>query len=243
MIIRTNWLVIVPPWKRPPLTSWLVLCLECRHCDLSVVWSENDCGCGQRNEVGWPGSCDRGFPWYRLHIFNPRHTSRYAEAGYSGEPRSQVHLPDLRSVVAARIDFYAGKPMRNKGICSVEKLYRTICSHSYCCFSLKLSSQMIVKIKEKPLFFCTNILIEKVEFNDYIFTDESTVRCEQFLAKQFRWLGKPSTPKPEPKHPLSVHVWAGISKNGTTDIAIYHCIMESSGYERISFTIYLPSLF
>ena len=33
-----------------------------------------------------------------------------------GEPQSQVHLANLSSVVASRIDFYAGKPMRNKGI-------------------------------------------------------------------------------------------------------------------------------
>ena len=68
--------------------------------------------------------------------------------------------------------------------------------------------------KEKRLFFCTEIglLVQKEEFNDCIFTDESTVRCERFLGKQFRRLGEPSMPKPKPKHPLSVHVWAGISK-------------------------------
>lgn len=87
--------------------------------------------------------------------------------------------------------------------------------------------------KEKRLFFCTDILVRKEEFNDCIFTDESTVRCERFLAKQFRRLGEPSVPKPKPKHPLSVHVWAGISKNGTTDIAIFTGIMDSSGYQTI----------
>ena len=103
VIIRTNWLVIVPPWKRPPSTSWLVLCLECRHGDLSVVWSENDCRCCEGDEVGWPGSCDRGLPWYRLHIFNPRHTSRYAKAGYSVEPRSHVNLPSLSPWAAGTV--------------------------------------------------------------------------------------------------------------------------------------------
>jgi len=46
------------------------------------------------------------------------------------------------------------------------------------------------------------------------------------MAKQFRRLSKPSIPKP--KHPLSVHVWAGISTNGTTDIAIFTGVMDSS---------------
>jgi len=94
--------------------------------------------------------------------------------------------------------------------------------------------------KEKRLFFCTNILVQKDEFNDCIFTDESTVRCERFMAKQFRRLSEPSIPKPKPKHPLSVHVWAGISKNGTTDIAIFTGVMDSSGYQTIMKEYLLP---
>jgi len=94
--------------------------------------------------------------------------------------------------------------------------------------------------KEKRLFFCTDILVHKEEFNDVIFTDESTVRCERFLAKQFRRVGEPSEPKPKPKHPLAVHAWAGISKNGTTDIAIFTGIMDSSGYQTIMKEYLLP---
>ncbi len=63
--------------------------------------------------------------------------------------------------------------------------------------------------KAKRLFFCTEILVHNEQFDDCIFTDESTVRCERFLSKQFRRLGEPAMPKPKPKHPLSVHVWAG----------------------------------
>ena len=55
--------------------------------------------------------------------------------------------------------------------------------------------------KEKRLWFCTDILVQKEEFHDCIFTDESTVRCERFLAKQFRRLDEPSIPKPKPKAP------------------------------------------
>jgi len=65
-------------------------------------------------------------------------------------------------------------------------------------------SQMICAENKETLFFCSEILMQKDEFNDCIFTDESTVRCERFLAKQFRRLGEPSIPKP--KHPFSVHV-------------------------------------
>jgi len=39
---------------------------------------------------------------------------------------------------------------------------------------------------EQRLFSCTEMLVQKEEFNDCVFTDESTVRCERFLVKQFR---------------------------------------------------------
>src|SRR6218665_74240 len=71
--------------------------------------------------------------------------------------------------------------------------------------------------KKKHLFFCTNWLVQKEDFNDCIFTDESTVRCECILSKQFRRIGEPAIMKAKPKHPLSEHVWAGISRYGTTD--------------------------
>ena len=60
------------------------------------------------------------------------------------------------------------------------------------------------------------------------------------MAKQFRRLSKPSIPKA--KHPLSVHVWAGISTNGTTDIAIFTGVMDSSGYQTIMEKHLLPLL-
>jgi len=100
--------------------------------------------------------------------------------------------------------------------------------------------QMIRNENEaKRLSFCTEILVQRENFDDCIFTDECTVRCERFLAKQFRRLGEPSLPKPKPKHPLSVHVWAGISKPGTTDIAIFTGVMDSTGYQTIM-RDYLP---
>lgn len=96
--------------------------------------------------------------------------------------------------------------------------------------------------KEKRLFFCIELLSNDEQFNDCIFTDESTVRCERFLSRQFRRRDEPTLPKPKPKHPLSVHVWAGISKNGTTDIAIFTGIMDSIGYQAIMEDYLLPFL-
>jgi len=64
--------------------------------------------------------------------------------------------------------------------------------------------------------------------------------CEthEILAKHFWWLGKLSVTKR--KHPLSVHVWNGISKNGTTDITIFIGVTYSSGYQTILKDYLLP---
>lgn len=36
--------------------------------------------------------------------------------------------------------------------------------------------------------------------------------------------------RPKPKHPLKVHVWAGISKRGTTQILIFEGCMDAEWY-------------
>ena len=41
------------------------------------------------------------------------------------------------------------------------------------------------------------------------------------------------TPKPKPKHPLKVHVWAGISRHGATSICIFDGIMDKYLYIEI----------
>ena len=94
--------------------------------------------------------------------------------------------------------------------------------------------QMVRQVnKEKRFSFCRDLLARGDDFNDVIFTDECTVRCERDLPKQFVKKGEPPVMRPKPKHPFSVHVWAGISKRGTTDIAIFTGIMDSTGYQTI----------
>jgi hypothetical protein len=57
---------------------------------------------------------------------------------------------------------------------------------------------------DKRLHFCLDFLSRGETFNDVIFTDECTVRCERFLSKQFRRRHEPSIQIQKPKHPLSV---------------------------------------
>ena len=87
--------------------------------------------------------------------------------------------------------------------------------------------------KDKRRIFCSQLLLCSQQFDDVIFTDESTVRCERFMPKQFRRIDEPAVHKPKPKHPLSVHAWAGMSRRGTTNIAIFTGIMDSGGHQSI----------
>ena len=60
--------------------------------------------------------------------------------------------------------------------------------------------------KPKRVEFCRKLLEENENFDNVIFSDECTVRCERFINKQFRQKGEPmqARMKPKPKHPLSV---------------------------------------
>jgi len=62
--------------------------------------------------------------------------------------------------------------------------------------------------KEKRLVFCNDILSRGDTFDDVVFTDECTVRCQRFLSKQFRRKGEPMSAwlRPVPKHPFSVSI-------------------------------------
>ena len=72
--------------------------------------------------------------------------------------------------------------------------------------------------KVKRLEFAQNVL-ETGETFDVIFTDECSVSLEQFRCTCYRKVGEPSRRKPKPKHPLKLHVWAGISRQG---VYVYH---------------------
>ena len=49
-------------------------------------------------------------------------------------------------------------------------------------------------------------------------------------------------PKPCAKHPVKVHVWAGIGWHGATEICIFDGIMDAAMYVRILQVALLPTL-
>ena len=64
------------------------------------------------------------------------------------------------------------------------------------------------------------------EFEDVIYTDECSVQLETHKRFCCRKEGQAPKPKPKAKHPVKVHVWAGISKQGATNVCIFEGIMD-----------------
>lgn len=77
-------------------------------------------------------------------------------------------------------------------------------------------------------------------FEDVIWTDETTVQLETHRRRCYRKEGEKPQPKPRPKHPVKVHIWAGISKKGPTPACIFEGIMDASLYCTILRQTLLP---
>ena len=77
-------------------------------------------------------------------------------------------------------------------------------------------------------------------FADVIYTDECTVQLESHRRFCCRKKGEAPRPKTRPKHPVKVHVWAGISLRGSTGICIFDGIMDQILYISILQETLLP---
>lgn len=64
-------------------------------------------------------------------------------------------------------------------------------------------------------------------FNDVIFTDECSVQMENHSKITFHHIWEQPRLKGRPKHPVKVHIWAGISKPGPTTLMIFEGIMDA----------------
>ena len=82
--------------------------------------------------------------------------------------------------------------------------------------------------KEKRLEFAYAYLHDS--FDDVIWNDETTVQLENHRRYCYRKEGEKPRPKPRAKHPVKVHVWAGISKKGATEVCIFEGIMKAPLY-------------
>ena len=80
------------------------------------------------------------------------------------------------------------------------------------------------------------------DFANVIWTDKASVQLETHRKRCYRKAGECPKPKPRPKHPIKVHVWAGISMEGVTDICIFTGIMNAEFYISILQQCLLPFL-
>lgn len=71
------------------------------------------------------------------------------------------------------------------------------------------------------------------QFNDVIFTDESTCQVEYHARRAYRRIGEPRILRQRPKHPAKIHAWAEISKRGATQLVLFQGIMTATRYTTI----------
>ena len=81
--------------------------------------------------------------------------------------------------------------------------------------------------KVKRLEFAQKVLETGDTFNNIIFTDECSVSLEQFCLTCYREVSEPARRKHKLKHPLKLHVWAAISRQGAKKICIFEGIIAA----------------
>ena len=94
--------------------------------------------------------------------------------------------------------------------------------------------------KEKRLQWARDHLNDK--FTNVVWTDETTVQLETHKRFCCRKKGVRPRPKPRAKHPVKVHVWAGIGWHGPTEICIFEGKMDATLYTQILERALLPTL-
>lgn len=94
-------------------------------------------------------------------------------------------------------------------------------------------AQMVRHVnKVKRVEFCQRLLETDDNFDDVIFTDECTAQLHNNKVTFYRKrdAARPSLPKP--KHPLKVHLWAGISRRGATVVLTFDGIMTGKFFTK-----------
>lgn len=80
------------------------------------------------------------------------------------------------------------------------------------------------------------------DFANVIWTNETTVQIETHKHFCYRKNGQKPRTKPHPKHPTKVHVWAGISQKGATQVCIFEGTMNAPLYCEIFKKTLIPSV-
>lgn len=135
----------------------------------------------------------------------------------------------LQSILAARMIYVSlATILRNRS--SLGWIYR---GSAYC--QLIRNANKIKRLQWAQTYLHDN-------FEDVIWSDESTVQLENHRRFCYRKEGEKPRPKPRPKHPIKVHVWGGISKKGATAVCIFEGIMAAPLFIEILELTLLPFL-
>ena len=103
------------------------------------------------------------------------------------------------------------------------------------------SSELIRDAYEiKRLEYARHVLDSGNTFHNVSFSDECSIFLQQYRRTCYRKNDKPMKRKPKPKHPLKVHVWAGISRHGATEICIFDGIMDADLFCNILESTLVP---
>lgn len=81
---------------------------------------------------------------------------------------------------------------------------------------------------------------DQEDYGNVIFTDECTVEMDSHARISFRRQGEKPKLKGKPKHPYKLHIWAGVSMRGATDIVLFDGIMAKDFYIDILKTTLEP---
>ena len=83
------------------------------------------------------------------------------------------------------------------------------------------------------LEWAKRMIEEEEQFDNVVFTDESTFQVEYHARRAYRRVGEPRILRPKPKHPAKIHVWGGISKKGSTSLVLFQGNMTATRYTQI----------
>ena len=86
--------------------------------------------------------------------------------------------------------------------------------------------------KEKRVAWVNSCLEAEESFQDCIFIDEFTIQLECHRRRSFRKKNAPRKLKYKHKHPPKIHVWAGISKRGTTQFIMFRGIISNRVWQH-----------
>lgn len=92
----------------------------------------------------------------------------------------------------------------------------------------------------KRLIHVRELALTNETYGNVVFTDECSIELENHARITFHKKGTKPKFKGRPKRPYKLHVWAGISKRGATDIVIFEGIMRQELFADILRDALLP---